>query len=361
MMGKYLNGYRAVATAVLRAAGLERVGRRRQRLPGVQLQPQRERHGRLIRPPSRADYLTDVLAGKGVGFINRGRRRGQPVPARARDVRAARPVHAGAARRERTSRACRRRARRPSTRRTSTRRAGWPARPPLTPRQIAKIERPVPQARPGGAGGRRHDRPDRGDAARATASRDNTYIVFSSDNGYHMGDHRLLPGKMTAFDTDIRVPLVVAGPGVPAGRTVTRADREHRPAPDVRAARRRPTSRPASTATASSPLLARGRRRRLADAALVEHHGRDRGSRRPRLPAAAERQPDHVRGDAHAGCRLRRVQERRARVLRPARDPFELDNTYADLGPGRQARLHDTLTKLEGCSGQDCWVTAGGG
>ena len=47
---------------------------------------------------------------------------------------------------------------------------------------------------------------------------DNTYIVFSSDNGYHMGEHRLLPGKMTAFDTDIRVPLVVAGPGVPAGR-----------------------------------------------------------------------------------------------------------------------------------------------
>ena len=42
------------------------------------------------------------------------------------------------------------------------------------------------------------------------------------------------------------------------------------------------------------------------------------------------------------------------------RNPYELDNTYADLGPGTQARLHDTLTKLEGCSGQDCWVTAGG-
>src|SRR3954447_4034528 len=35
---------------------------------------------------------------------------------------------------------------------------------------------------------------------------DNTYIVFSSDNGYHMGEHRLTPGKMTAFDSDIRVP-----------------------------------------------------------------------------------------------------------------------------------------------------------
>jgi arylsulfatase A-like enzyme len=48
----------------------------------------------------------------------------------------------------------------------------------------------------------------------------NTIFVFSSDNGFHLGDHRLLPGKMTAFDVDIRVPLIVAGPGVPAGGTV---------------------------------------------------------------------------------------------------------------------------------------------
>src|SRR5262249_9283149 len=36
----------------------------------------------------------------------------------------------------------------------------------------------------------------------------NTYFIFSSDNGYHMGEYRLMPGKMTAYDTDIRVPLV---------------------------------------------------------------------------------------------------------------------------------------------------------
>ena len=48
----------------------------------------------------------------------------------------------------------------------------------------------------------------------------NTYVVFSSDNGFHMGQHRLTPGKLTAYDSDIRVPLIVAGPGVPAGATV---------------------------------------------------------------------------------------------------------------------------------------------
>ena len=44
----------------------------------------------------------------------------------------------------------------------------------------------------------------------------NTYIFFSSDNGYHMGQHRFLAGKYTPYETDIRVPLVVRGPGVPA-------------------------------------------------------------------------------------------------------------------------------------------------
>src|SRR5205814_7881854 len=56
----------------------------------------------------------------------------------------------------------------------------------------------------------------RGALTKAGVAR-NTLVVFSSDNGYHMGEYRLNPGKMTAFDTDIRVPLVVSGPGVAAG------------------------------------------------------------------------------------------------------------------------------------------------
>ena len=47
---------------------------------------------------------------------------------------------------------------------------------------------------------------------------DDTYIVFTSDNGFHMGEHRLGAGKWTPYEEDIRVPLVVRGPGVPAGR-----------------------------------------------------------------------------------------------------------------------------------------------
>ena len=58
---------------------------------------------------------------------------------------------------------------------------------------------------------------------RARGLAQNTYIVFSSDNGYHMGEHLLNPGKMTAFDSDVRVPLIVAGPG--AGTKLEKAQK----------------------------------------------------------------------------------------------------------------------------------------
>jgi N-acetylglucosamine-6-sulfatase len=49
---------------------------------------------------------------------------------------------------------------------------------------------------------------------------DNTYIVFTSDNGFHLGQHRLPAGKQTAFETDIHLPLMIRGPGVTAGAHV---------------------------------------------------------------------------------------------------------------------------------------------
>jgi arylsulfatase A-like enzyme len=48
----------------------------------------------------------------------------------------------------------------------------------------------------------------------------NTYVFFSSDNGWHQGQHRLPAGKSRLYEEDIRVPLAVRGPGIPAGRVV---------------------------------------------------------------------------------------------------------------------------------------------
>lgn len=46
---------------------------------------------------------------------------------------------------------------------------------------------------------------------------DNTLIVFTSDNGLLLGQHRY-KGKVLAYEASLRVPLYMRGPGVPAGR-----------------------------------------------------------------------------------------------------------------------------------------------
>ena len=48
---------------------------------------------------------------------------------------------------------------------------------------------------------------------------EDTYIVYTSDNGYHIGQHRLPPGKECGYEEDVNVPLIVRGPGVPRNRT----------------------------------------------------------------------------------------------------------------------------------------------
>lgn len=47
----------------------------------------------------------------------------------------------------------------------------------------------------------------------------NTYIVFTSDNGEFEGQHRRPGSKMLVYEESIRVPLLIRGPGVPAGQT----------------------------------------------------------------------------------------------------------------------------------------------
>ncbi|MCY7400303.1 MAG: sulfatase-like hydrolase/transferase, partial [Nocardioides sp.] len=45
----------------------------------------------------------------------------------------------------------------------------------------------------------------------------NTYVVLTSDNGFHLGQVGLGRGKGTPYDADVRVPLLVTGPGVVIG------------------------------------------------------------------------------------------------------------------------------------------------
>jgi arylsulfatase A-like enzyme len=47
---------------------------------------------------------------------------------------------------------------------------------------------------------------------------DETVIIYTSDNGYLFGEHRMI-GKSAAYDESIRVPLLMRGPGIPANQT----------------------------------------------------------------------------------------------------------------------------------------------
>lgn len=49
-----------------------------------------------------------------------------------------------------------------------------------------------------------------------------TYLIFTSDNGFHLGQHRLLAGKNTPFEEDIHVPLLFRGPGIKPGLSIDR-------------------------------------------------------------------------------------------------------------------------------------------
>ena len=46
----------------------------------------------------------------------------------------------------------------------------------------------------------------------------NTFVVLTSDNGFHLGQQGMGRGKGTPYDTDVRVPLLVTGPGVVPGK-----------------------------------------------------------------------------------------------------------------------------------------------
>lgn len=52
---------------------------------------------------------------------------------------------------------------------------------------------------------------------------ENTLIVFTSDNGYLQGEHRIPLGKVSLYEPATRVPLVMRGPGIRAGLRLSQA------------------------------------------------------------------------------------------------------------------------------------------
>jgi arylsulfatase A-like enzyme len=55
---------------------------------------------------------------------------------------------------------------------------------------------------------------------KATHQDRNTLVVFVSDNGWLQGQHRIPGDKFLPYEESLRVPFILRGPGVPAGKTV---------------------------------------------------------------------------------------------------------------------------------------------
>jgi choline-sulfatase len=53
-----------------------------------------------------------------------------------------------------------------------------------------------------------------------TGQAENTLVVFTSDHGDYVGAHRLFLKGIPAFEEAYRIPLILSGPGMPAGRVV---------------------------------------------------------------------------------------------------------------------------------------------
>ena len=186
---------------------------------------------------------------------------------------------------------------------------------------------------------------------RATGQLDNTYVVFSSDNGYHLGEHRLPAGKQTAYRTDVVVPLVVTGPGV-----------EHatigRPAQNVDLA---PTFVDVAGAPALAgadgrsllPLLRGDRPKNWRAYGLVEHHGPNLDASDPDYPGKNGANPPSY--EAITNDRLTYVEygdgEREYNDNKT--DPQQLVNRWRNLSLTRRAELKSALHDLQTCSGTE--------
>ncbi len=58
-------------------------------------------------------------------------------------------------------------------------------------------------------------------AVDAAGMLENTVFVYTSDNGYHFGEHRIDDNKNEVYEESLRVPLIISGGGFPVNATAT--------------------------------------------------------------------------------------------------------------------------------------------
>jgi arylsulfatase A-like enzyme len=183
-----------------------------------------------------------------------------------------------------------------------------------------------------------------------------TYIFFASDNGYHMGERSQLPGKQTAFDTDIHVPLIVTGPGVPKGMTVSAIVQNIDLCPTFADLT---NATPPATINGHSlvPLLHGEAVADWRNVALIEHHDPKFDPNDPDADVGVVKNPSTYEALRTATTVYVEYVTGETEFHDHATDPLELDNAASALTAARAARLHATLGAIAACdNAADCWA-----
>lgn len=171
-----------------------------------------------------------------------------------------------------------------------------------------------------------------------------TYVVFTSDNGFLQGQHRFPRGKDLAYEEAVRVPFIVRGPNVPAGVDVTGLAGNIDLAPTLLSLAR-VTMPDSIDGRALTPLLVRGGSAQPAwrKDILLEHF-----SPNPDVDAGNFAA---VRTDTHKYVRYERGEEE---IYDLAKDPFELENGAKSADAALRSALASRLAALKDCRGAGC-------
>ena len=181
---------------------------------------------------------------------------------------------------------------------------------------------------------------------RQTGELSNTYIVFTSDNGLHLGEHRINKKKWTAYEEAIHVPLLVRGPGVPPGVSRSQMALNNDLAPTF-ASWASVTPPSFVDGRSLSPLLSTSPPPSWRSALLVEHWLDENGD-----PYAATI-PDYkaVRTGRYLFVRYATGEKE---LYDLSNDPYELKSLHNTASAELKRRLASRLDALGSCAAQSC-------
>jgi N-acetylglucosamine-6-sulfatase len=205
----------------------------------------------------------------------------------------------------------------------------------------------------------------------------NTYVVFASDNAFFQGQHRLHQGKFLAHEPSARIPMMMRGPGIPAGvrshELVMNTDivptvvgiAGAKPSRSQDGRSLLPFARKAGLETTRPLLLESG----AAIAKLATASGQVRASKAVKSldqePTATAAFGRDIAAPRYSGIRIGRYvwieyTDRSRELYDLATDRFQLYSRHSSLRYKRPRRwLKAALSRLESCTGRPCRLAIG--